>query len=53
MKHEVIYYDNSIDKEGHEGCILYRPNWCNLSAFLPGGGVYGGAQTQFCISTLT
>ena len=22
MKHEVIYYDNSIDKEGHKGCIL-------------------------------
>ena len=38
MKHEVI--DNSIDKEGH------------LSAFLP-WGMGGGAQTQFCISTLT
>ena len=37
MRHEVIYYDNSIDKEGHEGCILYRPNWCNLPAFLPWG----------------
>ena len=39
MKHEVI--DNSIDKEGH------------LSAFLPWGYGGGGAQTQFCISTLT
>ena len=38
MKHEVIYYDNAIDKEGHEA-ELNRPNWC-LSAFLPSVGVY-------------
>ena len=36
--------DYSIDKEGHKGCILYRPNWCNVSAFLR--GVYGGGGTD-------